>query len=67
MTVFVNNSPLNSDRALTLYEVLQQQSLHEQKGIAVAVNNAIVPKLQWGSFTLDNEDRITIIKATQGG
>jgi len=36
-------------------------------GIAVAVNQAIIPKSNWESHILNPGDQIIIIKATQGG
>lgn len=37
------------------------------KGIAVAVNQAIISKANWESHILNPGDQIIIIKATQGG
>ena len=36
-------------------------------GIAVAVNNRMVPRTEWDSYTLNEGDRILIIKAVCGG
>jgi sulfur carrier protein len=67
MTVFINNESFNCGDAATLFGVLQLQKLHEQKGIAVAVNNMVITRTSWNSYGLNNGDKITIIKATQGG
>jgi sulfur carrier protein len=37
------------------------------KGIALAVNDKIVPKSKWDSCSLQSGDRILAVKATQGG
>lgn len=37
------------------------------KGIAIAVNQTIVPKQNWANTNLANNDELLIIKATQGG
>lgn len=37
------------------------------KGIAVAVNNQVIPKDRWHATTLNHTDNILIITATQGG
>ncbi|UIR56902.1 sulfur carrier protein ThiS [Sphingobacterium sp. SRCM116780] len=37
------------------------------KGIAVAVNNQVIPKTAWSNTTLQHQDHILIISATQGG
>ena len=38
-----------------------------REGIAVAVNETVVPKAQWDSFELQPNDKVLVIKATQGG
>ncbi|MES2872655.1 MAG: sulfur carrier protein ThiS [Bacteroidota bacterium] len=55
-----------SDSA-TLSDVLLQHNFLDKKGIAVAVNNSVVSKAEWSSYTVESGDRITIIRATQGG
>ena len=50
-----------------LSQLLQDLDLFESKGIAVAVNNKVIPKANWNTFQLNENDTITIIRATQGG
>ena len=38
-----------------------------KEGIAVAVNEAVVPKSMWPTFDLNENDKIMIITATAGG
>jgi sulfur carrier protein len=33
----------------------------------VAVNSTVIPKIDWGTFSLNEKDEVLIIKATQGG
>jgi sulfur carrier protein len=37
------------------------------KGIAVAINQSVVPKSDWPAHRLSPNDQITLITATQGG
>ena len=37
------------------------------KGIAVAINQAIIPRPNWADQMISPNDQIVIIKATQGG
>ena len=67
MIVFVNNKNCVLDVNATLALALEQNSITSQKGIAVAVNNAVIPKTEWATKTLNENDKITIICATQGG
>lgn len=39
----------------------------KKKGIAVALNNRIVPLSAWAKTSLNNNDSVLIITATQGG
>lgn len=36
-------------------------------GIAIAINNIVIPKVQWDEHFLNEGDKLTVIKATQGG
>ncbi|MBB6108051.1 sulfur carrier protein ThiS [Mucilaginibacter lappiensis] len=37
------------------------------KGIAVAINQTIIPRASWADHQISPQDQIVIIKATQGG
>lgn len=67
MIVFVNNKPITLSQSETIPAVLQSLQLAGAKGIAIAVNNAVVPKQEWEKFAMKENDHITIIRATQGG
>ncbi|MBD1426918.1 sulfur carrier protein ThiS [Sphingobacterium arenae] len=51
----------------SLAELMYLETSRKSKGIAVAVNNQVVPKTQWASTVLQDRDSILIITATQGG
>lgn len=54
--------------ANTLEQLLRTFELEDaEKGVAVAVNDAVVTKDKWSDYQLSEEDRIEIIRATQGG
>jgi len=38
-----------------------------RNGIAVAVNQAVVPRSEWSSTAISDGDRIEIVTAVQGG
>ena len=55
-------------RALeTIPGLLSSLEIHQSKGIALAVNDEIIVKEKWNSFEFKENDKITIIKASQGG
>ena len=51
----------------SLEQLLSSENLKKEKGIAVALNNQVVPQKNWGSTQLQSNDTILIITATQGG
>ncbi len=67
MNITVNNKAENIVSSEKLGDFLLRIHLAEKKGIAVAVNNEVVIKANWGKHTLKENDKITIIQATQGG
>ncbi|KAB1229973.1 sulfur carrier protein ThiS [Chryseobacterium viscerum] len=51
----------------TLEALLAIELPGKKKGIAVALNNRIIPLPVWAETILNNNDSILIITATQGG
>jgi sulfur carrier protein len=39
----------------------------EARGVAVAVDGEVVPRAQWGSFTVSEHARVEVLTAMQGG
>ncbi|WP_026976764.1 sulfur carrier protein ThiS [Flavobacterium tegetincola] len=66
ITIRVNDQILEIHKEFTLLQVLQQLNISEE-GIAIAVNENIVPKSRWSATTLSINDKLIIITATQGG
>ncbi len=53
---------------MTVMELLQNQGLDPAaRGIAVAVNGAVVPRRDWPTARLDRADEIEIVKPYRGG
>lgn len=67
MEVHINQNTYSFDVSKTIDEVLEQLDLPRHKGVAIAVNNAVVPQHQWANYTLKNKDNILLIKASAGG
>ncbi|MBC9931541.1 sulfur carrier protein ThiS [Chitinophaga qingshengii] len=67
MEVLVNNKLYAVQQGTTIAALLQFIQLPALKGIAVAVNNQVVPRNCWAEQPLQAADSITIIRATQGG
>lgn len=68
MELKINNQHKNFDcKSLTIQELIDVELPTKQNGIAVAVNQTVVSKNQWATFSLSTSDDILIITATQGG
>ncbi len=67
MTIFVNDAALEFTVPATLPVILDSIAIKRFEGIAVAVNNEVVPKAEWNNFTLKENDKILVIRAFQGG
>jgi len=54
--------------AATLADLLAEKAVDtEQKGIAVALNGAVVPRTAWPQTPLKPGDSVEIVRARQGG
>jgi sulfur carrier protein len=54
--------------AATLDALLAEKAVDtEQKGIAVALNGAVVPRAAWPATPLKPGDSVEIVRARQGG
>ncbi|SHL88561.1 sulfur carrier protein ThiS [Chitinophaga jiangningensis] len=67
MEVLVNNKLYAVQPGTTIAALLQFIQLPSHKGIAVAINNQVIPRTSWDHQALAAADNITIIRATQGG
>jgi sulfur carrier protein len=66
MNVHVNGEATTVDDGLSvdgLVELLQCG----RKGVAVAVNEEVVPRSQWARALLAAGDRVEVLRAAQGG
>ena len=67
MEITVNQQNYSLTEHCSLQQMLSvvfQQSL---KGVAIAVNETIIPQINWETYLLNPGDNIILIKATQGG
>lgn len=69
MKIKLNDKELEISHSITLEELLLKEIniSYEKKGIAVAVNDSIIPKNEWKNYPIKENDEILIIIAAQGG
>ena len=66
MEVFVNRRPVEVGESMTLAELLVREGIPAE-GVAVAVNNRVVPRAEWAATPLGEQMKITVIRAVCGG
>lgn len=68
MNLIINGKKksLQADQ-LTIGALLGRLDITAQTGVAVALNNAVIPRSQWEKHTVVDSDHVEIIRATQGG
>lgn len=65
--VYLNDQPLALPGPATLMSVIAGLGLADRRGIAAAINGEVVPRAAWPSRMLAEQDRVIVIRATQGG
>ena len=67
MNIIINHQPQQVQEPAMLADIVMLIPGTQQKGIAVAVNNVVIPRDAHADHLLHPDDNILIIKATQGG
>lgn len=66
MKLTVNNKETELTQGNTVADLANQLELPTQ-GVAIAVNNRMIPRTQWSEQVLHPNDSLVIIKAACGG
>ena len=66
MKVLVNNKETEITQGNTVADLAQQLGLPQQ-GVAIAVQNRMIPRAEWNEKELQDGDNLVIIKAACGG
>ena len=51
----------------TLADVLPLLEIRQADGVAIALNEVVIPRSEWAKQVLREQDRVFVIRATQGG
>ena len=65
MKILINNQETLTEA--TSVAMLAAELALPERGVALAVNNRIVPRTAWAETALNKGDNVTIIKAAFGG
>ena len=66
MEVFINRKPGGVEVPTSLAELLAREGIPAE-GVAVAVNNRVVPRGEWAATPVAEGMKITVIRAVCGG
>jgi sulfur carrier protein len=67
MEIKLNDKTKEVELETSVQQLLNESCGEKQKGIAIAINNTVIPKTEWSNRLLKEKDHVLIIKATQGG
>lgn len=67
MVLFINKEKKNLDGVPSIIDLLDFLQIEKTRGLALAVNNQVVSKVDWDTYSFQENDHVTIIRATQGG
>ncbi len=65
--VTVNSKVYDDLVDLSIVQVIKKLDLKAERGVAIAVNNAVIPRQNWEEVYLKENDKVLLIRATQGG
>jgi sulfur carrier protein len=65
--VSINQKQYSLPESGTLADVLPLLEVRQADGIAIALNEVVVPRSEWAKQVLREQDRVFVIRATQGG
>jgi sulfur carrier protein len=66
MIITYNGDAITLAETISVTDFIIERKL-ASKGIAVAINNQIIPKSNWDETIIKENDQLLIITATQGG
>ncbi|MFY9264930.1 MAG: sulfur carrier protein ThiS [Solirubrobacterales bacterium] len=64
----VNGGATSVPAGCTIAQLIERLELPPQgRGVAIAVDEAVVPRGEWAKLALEHGQRVEIVTATQGG
>lgn len=67
MTIYINEKQHTLDKAISVQTVVSEVLQLQMGGIAVAINDCVVPRSTWATTLLNENDKLLVIKACSGG
>lgn len=66
MNILVNDRDVEF-LGINLLELADKQGFKDKTGVAVAVNESVIPRSEWQNYILNQNDAVLIITPAQGG
>ncbi|MBD2811672.1 sulfur carrier protein ThiS [Xenorhabdus sp. Vera] len=66
MNIIVNDQPITLSAPITIRQLLEHIQ-RTQSGIALAINQAIIPRSEWHTHQVNDGDSILLFQAIAGG
>ncbi|MBA2664887.1 MAG: sulfur carrier protein ThiS [Bradymonadaceae bacterium] len=57
----------SQSETINVSDLLDALAVEQRRGLAVAINERVIPKSRWSEFLVNDGDAVEIIRATQGG
>ena len=67
MKIFINNESREVPEKSSITSVLNHLEIPADNGIAVALNQQVIPRTKWNETPVAEQDKILLVKITQGG
>ena len=65
--IFVNDEAIEVEKSTSVEEVLFQVGIKDFAGVAVALENSVVPREEWDKTSFKPEQSLIVFTAAQGG
>lgn len=65
--IYINDKTYPLEKSQSLSDLFISLKMDVSKGVAVAINNKVMPRIDWDNSIVNINDKIIMIKATQGG
>ncbi len=66
MNIYINNEVFSVQDNISLEQLLEELNI-DSKGLAIAFQQEIISKTSWKNFIVQDNQKLTFIRASQGG
>lgn len=67
MKIFVNDKKQIIEPDCSIEKLLKKNNISDTRGVAIAVNEQVIPKNKWNENIFKENDKVILIKAAKGG